>query len=456
MYTIFQKATTIRNGVHLKYLFKINVLNKSFFSPFQTDESVSSDGDSESSSQPISTTPSSTRQQRGNTSDRQDTEHTNDSQNQSLSFLQFFSFAEHLKWKPSIITPIESGTNEMISNTEAMWKNSKAIDERQSFLQHLQMAKQIEFYSKRIHKHTYDAIYDLCNHEVGLSIQYLRAILRVSWSVYRYPILELCKMPWTVGMKKIPEISACLDRLIENNAPFPINITAAQADLHSFCVRLFLKFPESSLGDGDGLPYTTVHSVLGIMQNDVENLDESYRSTSWYRRIENTVGKEMRTRIVGYDTQEAPRPSDERAVDTPQPYWREGRAFLVEELNRLRGDVPPVSAVLLVDCFSVDLYDRLLIDIRGIYHSNQMASGNPQPSLARFELAHRALSSGYAFPTQTFLVNQALLEAYGTAREQRRGMFSNSGPIHHPSVCRQHRYEMSKNQTRARRRPYDE
>ena len=372
--------------------------------------------------------------------------------------MQFISFAEYLKWAPTIIAPIEAEINAMISNTKAMWKNSEAIDERQSFLQHLEMAKQIEIYSKRTGRHTYDAIYDFCNNGVGLSIQHLRSILRVSWSVYRYPILELVKMPWKVCMKRIPEIASSLDRIIENNGRFPRNITATQADLHSLCVRVFLQFPARPLGDGDGLPYTTLLSVHGILQNDVpiDDTDDSYQSTDWYRRIEAAVGTEVRSRIVGYDTQETPPSNDERAVDIPQPYWQEGRTFLVEELNRLRGDVPLGSAVMLVDCFSVDLYDRLLIDIRGVYHSNQMAVGNLQPSLSRFDVANRALSSGYAFPTHNFLVNQDLFEAFEAARQQQRGMFANAGPIHHPSLFRRNRYLMSKNQTRVRRRPYDE
>lgn len=435
--------------------------HKGFLLQFQVDDPLTSgsDSDSNTSSQSISVTPITRRRLR-NANDNQvlqggsqNTENIKGLQDDTLSSLQFVSFAEHIKWAPTIITPIDAGTNEMMRNTEAMWQNAEAIDERQSFLQHLEMAKQIEIFSKRIDKHTYDAICDLCNNDLALSIQYLRSVLRVSWAVYRFPILELCKMSWKVGMKRIPEVAASLDRVIENNGRFPSNIDEAQADLHSLCVRLFLHYPGADPGDGDGLPYTTVLSIHGIFQNDgpIGNL-ESYESTSWYRRIGATVGTEMRSRIVGYDTQEAPRPNEERTADTPQPFWREGKTFLLEELHLLLGDVPPQSAVVLVDCFSVDLYDRLLIDIRGVYHSNQMAAENINPRLGRFELAHRALSSGYAFPTYNYLVNQALLDDFNRAREQRRGAFGGTGPVHHPSVCRRRRYEISKNRTRARRR----
>lgn len=441
------------------------------FTPFKPDEESNSSGnssetDSECSSQ-TSTPPRTNRQERNGTDDQvhqggsQEAENINGLQNDILSRLQFISFADHLEWTPTIITPIEGEKNEMIRNTEAMWKHSEAIDERQSFLQYLEIGKQIEVYSQRVGINTYDAIFDFCQDGVGLSIQYLRAILRFTWSIYRYPILELVKMPWKVGMKQIPKINASLDSIIENNGRFPTNITAAQADLHSLCVRVFLQFPERSLGDGDGLPYTTVLSVRGILQNDapIENTrQDSYKSTSWYRRIEAAVGTEARCRLIGYDTQESPRPGDERAMDIPQPYWQEGRTFLVEQLNGLRGDVPLENAVLLVDCFSVDLYDRLLIDIRGVYHSSQTADPNVQPSLRRFEVANRALSSGYAFPTHNFLVNQDLLDAFDEARQQQRGIFANAGPVYHPSVCRRNRYLILKNRNRSRRRtrPYDE
>lgn len=373
--------------------------------------------------------------------------------------MRFVSFSEHIKWAPSIIAPVDAELNVMLQHTRAMFQNAEATDERHSFLQHLEIAKQIEVFSKRIHRHTYDAIYDLHNQGIGLSIQYLRSILRVSWAVYRYPVLAQCKMPWKVGIKRIPEIATTLDRITESYGRFPSNIFAAQEDQHSFCVRLFLRYPERPLGDGDGLPYTTVLAACGVFRNDalVGNHGESYESTSWYRRIQATVGTEVRSRIVGYDTQEVPRDDDERDVDMPQPFWEEGRRFLSDELHRILGDVPPESAVVLADCFSLDLYDRLLIDIRGVYHSNQMALANgPPPRLNRFELAHRALSTGYAFPTYNFLVNQALLADFENAREQKRGAFRSNLPIHHPSLCRQRRYEISKNQTRARRRRFDE
>lgn len=434
---------------------------------FKIDESASSKSSSDSDSSSRNDPVEPTRKRlcgsgSGGEASQEDSQKTNslqDVQNDTLASLGFVSFSEHIKWSPSIIAPIDAEMNVMVQHTRAMYQNAEATDERHSFLQHLEIAKQIEVFSKRIHRHTYDAIYDLHNQGIGLSIQYLRSILRVSWAVYRYPVLAQSKMPWKVGIKRIPEIATTLDRITENYGRFPNNIIAAQEDQHSLCVRLFLQYPERPLGDGDGLPYTTVLAPCGLFQNDapVGNHVESYESTSWYRRIQATVGTEARSRIVGYDTQEVPRNDDERDVDMPQPFWEEGKRFLSDELHRLLGDVPPESAVVLADCFSLDLYDRLLIDIRGVYHSNQMALANsPPPRLNRFELAHRALSTGYAFPTYNFLVNQALLTDFDNAREQHRGAFGSNLPIHHPSLCRQRRYEISKNQTRARRRRFDE
>jgi endonuclease YncB( thermonuclease family) len=129
----------------------------------------------------------------------------------------------------------------------------------------------------------------------------------------------------------------------------------------------------------------------------------------------------------------------------------------VEELQNLLGSISPQHAIILVDCFSVDLFDRLSVDVRGIYPEDQLAMENlPLPSLDRFELAQRALSSGYAFPTYNYLITDNLLAAFAQARQQKRGAFEANGPVFHPSVCRRNRYKVVKDVTRARRGPYNE
>lgn len=95
-----------------------------------------------------------------------------------------------------------------------------------------------------------------------------------------------------------------------------------------------------------------------------------------------------RSPILGYDTQEAP---SRRREGVPQPYWEQGRDFLVGQLRYLRGVIPIDNANILVDCYGVDFYDQLLIHIRLVYDSRDVTL-NPQPSL-RFETVHRGLSS---------------------------------------------------------------
>ena len=46
-----------------------------------------------------------------------------------------------------------------------------------------------------------------------------------------------------------------------------------------------------------------------------------------------------------------------------QPYWREGREFLKQELNGLRGQISIKEARILGDCYRVDLHGRMMMDI---------------------------------------------------------------------------------------------
>ena len=47
---------------------------------------------------------------------------------------------------------------------------------------------------------------------------------------------------------------------------------------------------------------------------------------------------DMRSRLLGFDTHEAPRGPGRRDCRVPQPLWSEGRQFLQQELHELRGD----------------------------------------------------------------------------------------------------------------------
>lgn len=376
----------------------------------------------------------------------------------ALASLQFFSFADHVQWAPTVVKAIDADEDEMARKTKAMRENSEINDARHSFLQHLEIGRQIEAFSKRVDQNTYNVIKDLAdNYDLGLSLPYLRSILKVSWTVCRYPVLELSRMSWSEAILKIPRVGCSLDAIIANDGRVPRNIIAAQMDMHSLCVRLFLRYPMRRPGDGDGLPKTRVEALCGVRSNDAPPTDpNAYQSTSWYGRIAASLGTDVRSRLIGYDTQEAPTPAEVRASEYPQPYWEEGRDFLLQELGRVLGGLPPQNAVLMVDCFSVDPFGRLLIEIRGAYHESQMTEENLQPTLGRFELARRALSTGFAFPTFNYLVTDDLLQEFYRAREERRGAFSSDGPVYHPSLCRKNRYDIIKNRRSTRRRRYDE
>lgn len=144
-----------------------------------------------------------------------------------------------------------------------------------------------------------------------------------------------------------------------------------------------------------------------------------------------------------------------RHYDLPQPYWRQGQRFLQGQINKMRGGTPEEQSEILADCFGVDVYGRLLVDLRGVHNKSDE---EPIPTLNRFELAKRALLSGFAFPTNHHFVNQELWECFEKARRERRGAFStnNGDPVIHPSLCRLNRHRMKKRTTRSRRKPYTE
>ena len=71
-------------------------------------------------------------------------------------------------------------------------------------------------------------------------------------------------------------------------------------------------------------------------------------------------GVELRCRLVGYDTQETPKPGH-TSLNVAQHFWKEGRDLLIGELNRLKGGRSPDVRKLLVDSYGIDIYHRLLV-----------------------------------------------------------------------------------------------
>jgi len=66
--------------------------------------------------------------------------------------LKFRLYEDHLTLEFKIIGAIDGDPEAMKKNTTAMEENTAKIDERQSYLQHLEMARQIEIYSEKVRR----------------------------------------------------------------------------------------------------------------------------------------------------------------------------------------------------------------------------------------------------------------------------------------------------------------
>ena len=145
----------------------------------------------------------------------------------------------------------------------------------------------------------------------------------------------------------------------------------------------------------------------------------------------------MRSRLLGFDTQEAQRGPRRRDCQVPQPLWCEGRDFLPEELHELRGDIGLDQARILGDCYGVEVYNRLLLDICGVYNAETLLEEDePVPTLQRLEMAKMALRTGYTFPTNHYFVTNDLWQEFQEAISQRKGTFSREQFVHPPVYYR--------------------
>jgi len=354
---------------------------------------------------------------------------------------------------------------EMIQNMVSMTDKVKG-DISHPFLQQLELGRQLESLSKIRDEHVLNtAKWVVDEGVVSLKMTTWREIVRLGWIVYRYPVLGQVKLSWTEATAVLPSVNDLFDKKIEKNEPLPDNvIRAQQSRCDAPCLRVSLEFPDTPPGDGDGLCDLRVTQLHGVFVND-QKVD-SVEPINFVRRVyPSSFGQiegvpadriEMRSRLVGFDTQEAPREPGRRDCQIPQPMWRQGRQFLQEELHGLRGDIDCHQARILGDCYGVDIYNRLLLDIRGVYDAETPPEEDERvPSLPRFEMAKRALRTGYAFPTNHYFVTNDLWHEFQEAIRQRKGGFSREQFIH-PSVCRRERYRMEVAANVRRRHRYAE
>ena len=385
-----------------------------------------------------------------------------------VSNLKFRSYQDNFSHlhAQSILRCVEDAPqDEMIRNIVSMTEKSKG-DISQPFLQQLQLARQLESLSKIRDEHVLNTAKWLVDEgTVSLKIAALKEVVRIGWCVYRYPVLGQAQLSWSEAKIVLPAVQDLFDKKVEGNEALPANVVRAQQSrLEAPYLRISLEFPNTPPGDGDGLCDLRVAELHGLFvgegkvngAREIDFLRKVYPSS--FAQIEGVPVDqiEMRSRLVGFDTQEAPRAAGRRDCQVPQPLWREGRDFLQGELQRLRGDIDVDDARILGDCYGVDIYDRLLLDIRGVYDTATLAEDDePVPTLPRLEMAKRALHTGYAFPTNHYLVTNDLWEEFQRAIRQRRGGFSREQFVH-PSVCRRERYRIEVKANRGRRQRYAE
>ena len=386
---------------------------------------------------------------------------------QYVSNLKFRSYQDNSNClhAQSVLRCVEDAPqDEMVRNIVSMTERSKGDISSQPFLQQLQLARQLELLSKRRDEHVLNTTDWLVQEGmVSLKKTALREIVRIGWIVHRYPVLGQAQLSWSEAKIVLPAVQDLFDKKVARNEALPHNvIRSQQSRLDAPYIRISLEFPDTLPGDGDGLCELRVAELHGLFV-DQEKVDGD-REIDFFRKVypssfaqmegvpSNLI--EMRSRLLGFDTQEAPRGPGRRDCHIPQPLWREGRDFLQGELQRLRGDINVDDARILGDCYGVDIYNRLLLDIRGVYDTATQ-EGEPVPALPRLEMAKRALRTGYAFPTNHYFVTNDLWEEFQEAIRQRRGGFSAEQFVH-PSVCRRERYKQEVRVRAVRRHRYAE
>lgn len=372
-----------------------------------------------------------------------------------INNLVFRSYQEQVNWTPQMRTCMaQESVEAMTVHLEDMVDNVVEMERSFGLLQHLQIGYQIHHISDATGKHPYTVARDLCQQDRFTSkLSYITAkkILKISWCIFKCNVLSQVSLSWTIAREILPIISEYLDFRMLSYQPLPESIVRAQVDKFSLCLRVSMRFPISTPGDGDGLPNSTITQTHGFYRNDRPTDEVGNNFKSQFRELLNAERTPVakRSRLIGFDTQETPTPGDR----VEQLYWEAGRDLLVSELNELKGNLESHSCKLLLDVYSTDLFGRILVDIRGLHRNDD---NNPQPSIGRFEIARRMLLSGYAVPTDNQFTNETLQNAFQEARVQRRGGFADGNSFDHPVLCRRDRYQRQMRDNHRRRRRYVE
>ena len=114
----------------------------------------------------------------------------------------------------------------------------------------------------------------------------------------------------------LPAVQDLFDKKVERNKALPANVIRSQQfRLDAPYMRTSLEFPNTPLGDGDGLRELRVAELHGLCV-DQENVNSIWE-IDFFRKIYPSLFTqiegvplnliEMRIRLLGFDTQEAPR-----------------------------------------------------------------------------------------------------------------------------------------------------
>ena len=110
----------------------------------------------------------------------------------------------------------------MIANIVSMAGKSKG-DISHSFLQQLQLARQLESLSKIRDEHVLNTAKWLVDTgRVELNMTALRDIVKIGWIVYRYPVLDQVKLSWSEAKIVLPAVQDLSDKRIERNEALPL------------------------------------------------------------------------------------------------------------------------------------------------------------------------------------------------------------------------------------------
>ena len=156
----------------------------------------------------------------------------------------------------------------MIRNIESTTEKSKG-DIYQLFLQQLQLAQQLEILSKIRDEHFLNTAKWLVDEGmVSLTNIALREIVWIGWIAHRYPVLGQAQLSWTEAKILLPAVQDLFHKKVERHEALLDVIRSQQSRLDTPYRCISLEFPNTPLGDGDGLWDLRVAELHSLFVNE--------------------------------------------------------------------------------------------------------------------------------------------------------------------------------------------